>query len=142
MPSWPEDHRHIYVVVWEPRVEVPYFEPKADAYFSDAYNRARVNPATKYKGPSICTWLKRRHSGRCALTEARIATSKQQPGRKRPLRMEFQPDVRSEKNKGIFSDRVLGLLTELHVERRSQKINAPVNCEFLSLDNSSIVLSP
>lgn len=46
---------HIHVVVWQPRVEVPHFEPKADAYFSDADNRASVNPATKHKGPGICT---------------------------------------------------------------------------------------
>jgi len=44
--------------------------------------------------------------------------------------MEFQPDVRSEKNKGILSDGILGPLTELHIEWRSQEINAPSIANF------------
>ncbi len=55
--------------------------------------------------------------------------------------MEFQSHVRSQKNKGILTDRILGLPAKLDVKGRGQKINAPANGEFLLLDNGSIVVS-
>src|SRR5258708_26502664 len=53
--------------------------------------------------------------------------------------MELDSDVGSQKNKGIFSDGILGLLTELHIERGGQEINAGINGKFLSADKLSIV---
>src|ERR1700756_581994 len=102
-------------------------------------NRTGVNPATKHQGSSIRTPPKRRSGRGHAFEEPRITATKGQPGRKRSVWMELDSDVGSQKNKRIFTDGILGPLTELYIKRGCQEINASINGKFLPADKLSIV---
>src|SRR6266481_3157388 len=105
-------------------------------------NRSGISPAPNKWGSGICTPVKRWRGKGHALQEARITAAKRQPGRKRGVWMELHSHARSQKNKCRLSDGILGLPTELHIERGRKEINAAINCSFLSTNKLSIVRLP